>query len=107
MVEKSYIDVIAKLRLKREQLQTRVDSIKADITQEHSHSWTEQAVERENDEVIDVIGNKAQASINDIDAALGRFEQGSYGICIDCGEDIDAGRLLIIIEAIRCINCSE
>jgi DnaK suppressor protein len=107
MVEDSYIDVIAKLRLKREQLQSRVDSIKADITQEYSHSWTEQAVERENDEVIDVIGNKAQASINDIDAALGRFEQGSYGICIDCGEDIDAGRLLIIIEAIRCINCSE
>ena len=107
MVEESYIDVIAKLRLKREQLQSRVDSIKADITQQHSHSWTEQAVERENDQVIDVIGNEAQATINDIDAALGRFEQGSYGICIDCGEDIDAGRLLIIIEAIRCINCSE
>jgi RNA polymerase-binding transcription factor DksA len=107
MTEESYIDVIAKLRLKREQLQSRVDSIKVDVTQEHSHDWAEQAVERENDEVIDVIGSEAQASINDIDAALARLEHGRYGVCIDCGEDIDAGRLSIIIEAIRCMNCSE
>ena len=106
MVEESYVDIIAKLRLKREQLQLRVDSIKVDVTQQHSHDWAEQAIERENDEVIDVIGNEAQATINDIDAALSRIAQGHYGICSDCGENIDADRLSIIPEAIRCINCT-
>jgi RNA polymerase-binding transcription factor DksA len=107
MAEESYVDIIAKLRLKREQLQLRVDSIKIDVTQEHSHDWAEQAIERENDEVIDVIGTEAQATINDIDAALSRIAQGSYGICSDCGENIDADRLGIIPEAIRCINCTS
>jgi DnaK suppressor protein len=106
MTEESYVDIIAKLRLKREQLQLRVDSIKIDVTQEHSHDWAEQAIERENDEVIDVIGTEAQATINDIDAALSRIAQGSYGICSDCGESIDGDRLSILPEAIRCINCT-
>lgn len=106
MVEESYVDIIAKLRLKREQLQSRVDSIKVDVSQEHSHDWAEQAIERENDEVIDVIGTEAQATINDIDAALSRIAQGNYGICCDCGENIDAERLSIIPEAIRCISCT-
>jgi RNA polymerase-binding transcription factor DksA len=106
MTEESYVDIIAKLRLKREQLQLRVDSIKIDVTQEHSHDWAEQAIERENDEVMDVIGTEAQATINDIDAALSRIAQGSYGICSDCGENIDGVRLSIIPEAIRCITCT-
>ena len=36
--------------------------------------------------------------------ALQRLDEGTYGICIDCGEDIPAERLEAIPEAIRCID---
>jgi DnaK suppressor protein len=43
-------------------------------------------------------------SIND---ALERIHQGKYGICIMCGEQIPAGRLLAQPCAIRCVPCRE
>lgn len=42
-----------------------------------------------------------------VDAALRRIEDGSYGLCIDCGVEIPAARLHAAPEASRCIACQE
>lgn len=42
-----------------------------------------------------------------VDAALHRIEDGSYGLCIDCGAEIPAARLHAAPEASRCIACQE
>jgi len=42
-----------------------------------------------------------------IDAALARLKAGTYGLCIDCGENIAARRLHSIPEVLRCVNCQE
>ena len=47
------------------------------------------------------------AEIRLIDAALARIKAGSYGQCLDCGEDIPAARLHAAPEAPRCIACQE
>jgi DnaK suppressor protein len=47
------------------------------------------------------------AEIRLIDAALERIKSGSYGVCLDCGEDIPAARLHAAPEAPRCIACQE
>ena len=47
------------------------------------------------------------AEIRMIDAALERIKSGSYGQCLDCGEDIPAARLHAAPEAPRCIVCQE
>lgn len=39
--------------------------------------------------------------------ALEKIEQGSYGICIDCGNEISEKRLLSFPDAARCIVCAE
>jgi DnaK suppressor protein len=39
-----------------------------------------------------------------VEIAQQRLEEGKYGICIDCGEEIPAERLEAIPEAIRCIK---
>jgi DnaK suppressor protein len=36
--------------------------------------------------------------------ALQRLAEGKYGICIDCGKEIPAGRLKAMPEAIRCVE---
>lgn len=43
--------------------------------------------------------------IRDIEDALARIADGSYGTCIDCGADIGSDRLHAYPTAQRCIRC--
>ena len=88
-------------------LQARLSSIKKDVTQAHSGDSAEQAQERENDEVVDAIGNETAQSIRVIQSALERIENGSYGTCDSCGEDIGQARLEAVPEATRCVSCAQ
>jgi RNA polymerase-binding protein DksA len=45
--------------------------------------------------------------LKDIDAALARMRDGSYGVCIDCRGEIDPERLRIRPTAIRCFECQR
>ncbi|MGB5832573.1 MAG: TraR/DksA C4-type zinc finger protein [Thiohalocapsa sp.] len=42
-----------------------------------------------------------------IAAALGRIDQDEYGYCVQCDEQIGAGRLEIDPAATLCIRCAE
>lgn len=43
--------------------------------------------------------------IGDVEAALGRIKDGSFGKCTDCGDAIDRERLTAYPTAKRCITC--
>jgi RNA polymerase-binding protein DksA len=94
------------LRARLVELETRLAKIKRDVTQEHSADSAEQAQERENDEVVDAIGDETSRAIAAVRAALARIEEGSYGVCAACGEEIGAERLAAMPEAVHCINCA-
>lgn len=47
------------------------------------------------------------AELRQIEAALGRIEEGSYGVCSVCGLDIAAARLQANPSAERCIVCQS
>ena len=42
-----------------------------------------------------------------LDEARRRFDEGNYGHCADCGNDIDYRRLRVQPAAIRCVRCQE
>lgn len=42
-----------------------------------------------------------------IDLAINKLEQGTFGICEDCGEDITVKRLEARPETTLCIRCKE
>ncbi len=42
-----------------------------------------------------------------IDAARSRIGDGTFGVCVDCGECIDARRLLAVPDAARCTICQR
>jgi RNA polymerase-binding transcription factor len=46
-------------------------------------------------------------TLNKINDALGRLEQGTYGNCFDCGEEIAEKRLRALPFAVRCKDCEE
>ena len=39
--------------------------------------------------------------------ALRRIQDGTYGVCVDCGKRIPAARLAIKPEATRCVACQS
>jgi len=42
-----------------------------------------------------------------VDQGLKRLENQTYGVCVDCDEEININRLEIDPTAIRCIKCAE
>ena len=52
-------------------------------------------------------GQRREAMLRNIEAALKRVEDGSYGLCRDCDEPINPKRLAFDPTALRCIDCAS
>jgi len=48
-----------------------------------------------------------QEALGDVDDALGRIEQGTYGSCERCGNPIAEARLEAMPAARRCLDCAK
>ncbi len=95
------------LLARRDELNTRLGSIKKDATRKNSADWSEQAQERENDEVIDALGNETVMELGKINRALDRMSEGDYGFCAACGKEIPEQRLEVMPYADLCVKCAE
>ncbi len=49
--------------------------------------------------------HSARSQRDEVLAGLARFDEGSYGRCVDCGHQIPEGRLEARPEAARCVGC--
>ena len=49
----------------------------------------------------------AEQTLKLVDDALLRFENGTYGLCLNCGREIDAARLEAIPYAPLCLSCQS
>lgn len=50
---------------------------------------------------------KASKELQDVEVAIERMRDGSYGVCIGCGQPISFGRLRITPQAARCALCQS
>ncbi len=50
---------------------------------------------------------RAEERLRFIDEALARVEQGRYGICADCGDEIGLERLIAVPFAVLCVDCQR
>ncbi len=86
----------------------RIDAIDRDIRHEDlSADWSEQASERENDEVLESLGNSSEEELAMIKFALMRIEEGNYFNCCECGEQIPGARLDLLPFTAHCVDCAE
>lgn len=51
--------------------------------------------------------NRDIRELQELDAATVRIDEGSYGICNECAEDIPIARLRAYPGAMRCITCQS
>lgn len=100
-------EIEKELRNLEQSLQKRLDGVKAGLLQEHSADSKEQAIERENDEVLLKIEESVADELVQVRNALKRLDAGEYGICEACGEDISIGRLKAMPFATLCVVCAE
>lgn len=97
-----------KLMTLKDDLTQRVNAIDKDIKHEGmSSNWTEQATERENDEVLESLGNASEQELLMIDNALKRIDSGEYFSCSICGEEIPPERLELLPFSTQCVSCAE
>jgi DnaK suppressor protein len=50
---------------------------------------------------------RAEDRLRMIDEALARVDNGTYGVCAECGDDIPLERLKVLPFAVLCVDCQE
>ncbi|MCL4542520.1 MAG: TraR/DksA family transcriptional regulator [Deltaproteobacteria bacterium] len=54
-----------------------------------------------------MLGDRERQKIREIDNALLKIKEGTYGVCNECGEPISKKRLKVIPYSNLCINCQS
>ena len=99
----------------------RLEELKADLLQRleryqaHQHrdagaleaDFAEQAVQRQNDEVVDGLEAEVRDTLNQVNHALARIADGVGETCEQCGKAINPERLDALPRSTLCIGCAD
>ncbi len=101
-----YQEIERQLHELERSLEQRLEDVKAGLVQQYSADSKEQAIERENDEVLEKIEETIIAELTQVKNALRRLREGEYGICESCGDEIAVERLKVMPFATLCVDCA-
>jgi len=101
------IEEIAKaLKMRLSELRTHLAKVDHELHKLLPADSEDQAIELENQEALEVIEKTETTEIVQIEAALKRISEGTYGTCAKCGGPIDPRRLKALPTAATCVPCS-
>lgn len=95
------------LKQQKSELEQRLQRINENVRRPLETDSKERALQLENREVVDALGNEAREELGQIASALRRIDNGEFGYCSDCGEAISEPRLQAFPQAARCIECAS
>lgn len=98
------------LRQREAELATRIARVQADrrrTSQPLDPDFEDQAVQRENDEVLDGLDHVERQELAATRIAIRRIDAGCFGICDACGRDVDPLRLEADPSVATCLACAE
>ncbi|MFL1465379.1 TraR/DksA family transcriptional regulator [Marinobacter sp. HN1S83] len=101
--------------------QSELETLRADLKarlsrfEAHQHredgalekDFEEQAVQTQNDEVVDSLETETRSELRQIEHALARIAEGLGDECEHCGEAIDPRRLQVLPYTTVCVQCAE
>ena len=67
----------------------------------------DQAVETEYREVIAELADVESREVKQIEEALARMKDDSYGVCVSCDRNIPMARLQALPYATKCVRCQQ
>lgn len=90
------------------------DDIFTELTQTHDRIYADRILDSGEEAVADVMVHmeftelrKEVVELAEVEAALRRIREGTYGFCIDCAIEVDPRRLAIYPTAKRCTPCQR
>ncbi|MBE0614900.1 MAG: TraR/DksA family transcriptional regulator [Burkholderiales bacterium] len=112
MAKKQYSELKVLLKAQREML---LDEVRAKIAASgEDPGFVNQSKITDDEGLADAAAEMEVAMViresqelQEVEAALARIDDGSYGDCSDCGEEIGAARLKANPAARRCLSCQE
>jgi DnaK suppressor protein len=100
-----------RLLAQQQQIVKRIFNLEEDL---HSVNDAEREVERTDriqaeasEEVLEKLDEQSRREIEAIQMALHRMDEGTYGSCETCGNDINPARLAAMPMARRCLPCQK
>jgi len=108
MIEKTDEMKAILLKMKEDAFEEINKSVKSGTekpTNESSGDIYDQASNERDRELALLLGDREREKIRSIDEALLRLDEGEYGICEDCEEEIPLGRLKVMPFARHCVKC--
>lgn len=108
MPEVTHASLREQLTVERERVQGQLSQLGHDHARESfDENFADSGqVTAERGEVEALVGTLLE-TLDDIDAALARFDAGSYGRCEECGGQIAEARLEAMPAARLCISCAS
>ena len=102
------------LEERRREIMSEVQGRMRDVRSEGAGSTVQGVLDAAESSELDIqdeiefalIQMKAE-TLNKIEEALHRLEEGTFGYCFECGEEISERRLRALPFAVRCKDCEE
>jgi DnaK suppressor protein len=99
----------------KKDLLARCQELEAQLKKLSTEKITDDQVQDPGDQALSSTMENLRNSIQDAEheeykrilQALKKIDDGTYGICIDCGGDISEKRLSLYPNAARCLACQE
>jgi DnaK suppressor protein len=99
----------------KKELHERKLALEQELTQLYSEKFSDDQVQDPGDQALTSTMESLRSSLQDsridehnrIVKAIKMIDEGTYGICIDCGQAISPKRLSLYPDATRCISCQE
>ena len=88
-----------------EKVQTAIRDVRAEGDVHRIPAELEQFVDEVHDDIGFTLVQMHSETLNKVDTAIRRLEQGVYGQCADCGNAIAPARLRALPFAVRCLSC--
>lgn len=99
----------------KEKLIERSKELEEKLTELSGEKLTDDEVQDPGDQALSSTMESLRSSFQNAETeefkrirkALDQIEHGSYGTCVDCGDDISLKRLIMYPTAQRCLACQE
>ena len=86
-------NIAKELKTRLSELTARLAEIDGELRKPLSADSEERATDLENQDALEGIKSSEIQEVHQIQGALRRIAEGTYGVCVQCGADIDPKRL--------------
>jgi len=95
-----------RIKARLNELQDRLERVETTLDEPADADLDDQAIELEDDEVLEALGRASLQEVRLLNDALGRIADGTFGTCRTCGEMISEARLDAVPYTLVCRICA-